>query len=694
MLQYMRALFQQSKWEWSDGKNVSYIDWGLGHQPFPKTSSFENAYFNRTALFETPKVHTQRSPHHHCTAFEMSPDFSQISMFPINCAVRYHSRILCEENRQKEIDEKASVSAKRRNEPWHGEKDSVKRENELPSLASRKQTPKSPKANGGYYIAKNTLYQRQYVCPDGYFIFFDDFCIKLILNRVNVLKYGIGLNSKCKNSDVLEKINHGKDVNYDPIYRILEEYYPEGADIVTGRKANVTDLYMWLPPSLYPTYVPCFTRKKEREENENTGRMELYTCEDGSVIPDALVCDGKGDCLNSEDERHCSVCSELSSEICFKSCFFPACLCSMFYYQCDGGGCVHYDQVCDMSADCPHGDDERYCHKKKHFPNFDEKFVRKSYLNVMCDPLLDGLLVCRSSPQCFNSSAICHYDHSGGMMAHCEDGSHLGKSSLCQFIECIHHYKCFGSYCIPTRKICDGVSDCPVGDDEAHCEMYSCPGQMRCTGVTFCVPAHEICDGVKHCPQQEDEKYCQVCPEGCQCKGTALFCDGLESLSIGSALEAPSALYLYNSHVLFTELYMHHQQKTQHVFQLSLQGSPIGNLLEDGKNDSQNFLSVKVLNLNYLGLYVVGQYFMNAPNMISVNLSYNDIHTVQRHAFDLMRNVKLLSLVSNELQNLESHFCSELGSLVYLYLSENPLIYVASGVFLKNSGLSMIRSDL
>ena len=76
--------------------------------------------------------------------------------------------------------------------------------------------------------------------------------------------------------------------------------------------------------------------------------------------------------------------------------------------------------------------------------------------------------------------------------------------SICRHIECRKHYKCQRSYCITTRKICDDVIDCPVGDDEAGCEAYSCAGHMRRHGVTYCVPPHEICDGISlcisHCP--------------------------------------------------------------------------------------------------------------------------------------------------------------------------------------------------
>ena len=36
--------------------------------------------------------------------------------------------------------------------------------------------------------------------------------------------------------------------------------------------------------------------------------------------------------------------------------------------------------------------------------------------------------------------------------------------------ECtVDHYKCHDSFCIPLKRLCDGVTDCPLGDDENRC---------------------------------------------------------------------------------------------------------------------------------------------------------------------------------------------------------------------------------
>ena len=671
--------FQHSEWKWSGGSSTPLINWGFSYlyPHYGLTNERSNSCVHcltQNSSLEMLKPNTGKMPHQHCSAFEVFPDHSHVNVFPVNCSVKYWSRVLCEDRHTIHTSDIAGF--------------------------------------GEYWIKNNTLMRTNYMCPEGFNLVFDELCLNLklfdkdwletkwqpkdILNRTM---------SMYANDQVCASVNNNKTIAYTDvelsislvhfIVDILEEYYPEGSDvypqyiIVGEKKVNLNQMhyfrsYYWLPPPTYPTYMPCFITR-EQALKPDVSDLSLFKCEDGSLIAGVLLCNGRKDCKNSEDERQCPVCSWTHSDL-------PSCACDMFYYQCEGGGCVHYDNMCDSFADCTDGDDEFYCNDTK-FPYFNMDLITGSFITDLCDPPSGDMLMCRTKLQCYNSSAICHYDHSGGVMAYCEDGSHLGWGSKCHFSECRQQFKCMMSYCIPTRKVCDGVTDCPVGEDEAYCEEYICPGHMRCSGVTYCVPPHEICDGISHCPRQDDEKYCQVCPHGCQCKGTGIYCYNVTAPLQSNHLYSPSVLLLHNSYPMFAELFNKFLMHMNYVWLISLRNGSFVSLLENLVNTTQYFLSVKFLYLNHQGLYTLPPYFINGPNMIYVNLSDNIIHSVQSKAFFLVRNIKTLSLVSNKLISIEAHVFSELTVLSHLYLNDNPLIHIAGRIFLGNPALVVIRSD-
>ena len=608
----------------------------------------------------------------HCSAFEIFPDHSHASLFPINCSAKYWNRVLCEDNQKEHITDDSMASV---HFSGHGE----------------------------YWINHNTLLPRQDMCPSGFHFVIDRFCMKLVLTeKVNNKYDSIELfeMDHCGSLDnkLFQKFDKQSYYSIVTLYimiDIVDEFYAEGSDVFIRGAFFINDgyftyfgsnsRYFWLPPPNYPTYIPCFMTREPVVAAEIHG-LSWYRCVDESIIADVLVCNGKTDCKNSEDEQSCSACS-------FDNAFLLVCACNMFYYKCNSGQCIHYDHVCDSVADCSDADDEHFCHNIKVFPQFNGKLIKASYINDLCDPPLGDMLMCRTKLQCYNSSQICHYDHSDGMMAYCEDGSHMGWGSLCRYIECRKHYQCLESYCIPTRKVCDGVIDCPVGDDEAGCEVYRCPGHMRCHGVTYCVPPHEVCDGISHCPQQEDEKYCQMCPHGCQCKGTAMYCNNVTLLSLADPLYPPSALILYDSNMMFNTLYTHHFSKLNHMRLLEIANGSFSLHFELALGTPLCFLSVKFLYMNHQGLHTLPQYFIDGPNLIYANFSHNSIQSIYKNALSLMINIKTLCLAFNKLTTLEVLFSKDLQSLSHLYLNGNPLIYIVADFFLKNPALSVIRSD-
>ena len=63
---------------------------------------------------------------------------------------------------------------------------------------------------------------------------------------------------------------------------------------------------------------------------------------------------------------------------------------------------------------------------------------------------------------------------------------------------------------VSTYTWCDGVIDCPQGDDEYYCKGVFCPpGYLKCKGSKICVNQNHICDGEVNCMfYGEDELQC------------------------------------------------------------------------------------------------------------------------------------------------------------------------------------------
>ena len=138
----------------------------------------------------------------------------------------------------------------------------------------------------------------------------------------------------------------------------------------------------------------------------------------------------------------------------------------------------------------------------------------------------------------------------------------------------------FSSVCVPAVYRCDGLPDCPLGDDEASCDQLTCPeGFFRCDEGTcvapskrggymkFCKEGEDAvsgtvacprpffrcnaekcmlpgvrCDGIKDCPQGEDEVGCvgRPCGRGqfnCGdglCLPSSVRCDGRQDCPAGA----------------------------------------------------------------------------------------------------------------------------------------------------------------
>ena len=195
------------------------------------------------------------------------------------------------------------------------------------------------------------------------------------------------------------------------------------------------------------------------------------------------------------------------------------------YYLCKTSDiCILTELVNDLIPDCS--------------PPEDEPILSRELDTLIHVPdhscITQGTLPCRPGhPRCFPLHALCVYDiDEYGHQRYCRNGAHLHN---CESIGCPTKYKCPGSYCIPVKRVCDGVGDCPGLEDEEDCynATLHCPGFFRCRSG-LCLDHSEVCDGHADCANGEDEKDCHIalCHVGCKCQGVAMFCENINVLSM------------------------------------------------------------------------------------------------------------------------------------------------------------------
>jgi len=307
---------------------------------------------------------------------------------------------------------------------------------------------------------------------------------------------------------------------------------------------------------LYPKMIVTFAKEANYilcERQPTKVKLEcvsktpgVFQCRNKMCIWEELVCDGKNDCEDSSDEADCEFLCKIDNhfpgvEYCRNQCLQPSCQCHTLLTQLNSGGCknslyenylaenidayfscqdgqrIDISLVNDFIPDCAHAEDENA--------------MKISQLNGQnsnyCQNL--GRFPCSSHGNvCFQNKDVCVYDTNNlGVLRPCRTGTHL---AYCTDYLCIGRFKCFKSFCLPVHKVCNGVRDCPFGEDETNCSSSMlCPGLFRCQSG-WCVHPNYICDGHVHCGiEADDEVLCTAlaCPDNCTCHSSSVMCENM-----------------------------------------------------------------------------------------------------------------------------------------------------------------------
>ena len=395
----------------------------------------------------------------------------------------------------------------------------------------------------------------------------------------------------------------------------------------------------------------------------------LHQCKNRNYISLLNICDRRFSCGDISDDLICSsICS--SGEQCAVQCSIQdGCTCSADYFQCFFGGCVNKMLICDGVINCYYDDsDEVGCSDV--YPRF---WI--SLLDYSVSHNDDAYTYCNSFwDERYLKAQICVFERNiYGDPLHCLDTEHLRH---CMKFQCPSHFKCLDSYCIPTRMVCDGIPDCPAGEDETSCDHFSCRGYVKCKDSHQCIHLNDICDGVVQClDHMDDEMFCHStnCPRNCICTKYYASCDGAMIDSFSSFPRTLKLLHIRRSS--FTDRLV-----TDFPMLQWLELSDIHTSRKFEETMFNNSVYVRKLNLTRCGSIKVKHITQHLQTVNTIDLTGNKLYVIKTYSFH-MATLQCLHLSNCYIKYVEKNaFCGS-ASILLLQLNDNFISYIRYETF-------------
>ena len=413
--------------------------------------------------------------------------------------------------------------------------------------------------------------------------------------------------------------------------------------------------------------------------------FSMFHCSIGGCVPYSLVCDGEAQCRDSSDEfcrgRSISaVVSKAKSAVDLQLRDTEQSVQWCLGFKCVTGLCIDYNLMNDLIPDCHDARDEDHSLQIKHWGSI---YVCKDKNKIPCVP---------NHSHCFEMHLLCVYDNDHlGHLYPCRNGAHLLS---CSWLNCTNTFKCPESYCIPIRKVCDGIPDCINGDDEIDCGINICQGYLKCLGVQFCLHPLEVCDGTSHCPHSDDEMLCDVtqCPWGCICARHSALCRN-DGLSFIPEIRTRNMRYLS---VGFTGMHtsnFSNLSALSSVYTIDLSHSGILDICPAFQSiySFYGMLYVLYLQQNKIS-YLSDNCFGQLTSLIVINLQYNKLHHIADETF-LKLSLYFLIIKNTCINHISSYWLQQMKELHNINAEGLVLKYISSTEALAIREMEMLISD-
>ncbi len=452
-----------------------------------------------------------------------------------------------------------------------------------------------------------------------------------------------------------------------------------------------------------------------------------FRCTDGTCILEHYLCDGHADCPDLSDEADCShVCSlydalSLKGKDCHRSCTPGNCMCHQLYFQCQYGGCVPWSRVCDGKNECSQGEDELFC--SFYQDNFtsnvviiqktgapvrgivssfqddslsgkgDQSWYENGNFFAASRPLYEDFVLSGGSLYYFNETHLCTHQEETTCLKNflgecfprhrhcvfepfsmgtqgCRDGAHLRS---CYLHSCPNFFKCHNDYCLPFHLICNGVPDCPNGEDEEECERMSCLGFLLCSSEQICVHSHDLWTGRTICYRSQDDQAlvgARNCPDQCECLGQAVMCNNIANFSDFQTSKY-TRLIIMEGTTVAQNTFRWADVTSEFLMVLVVSRC---NLTSDNTNQLIGTVFLKRLNLsNNMIAQLDSKLFSNMKSLESLDISRNLLHFLAFDVFKGAEGLKEFVASYNRISEVHCGFSNSKAHLERLILNNNHM---------------------